>query len=241
MLWSVILAGRFPPEARGRWLSNERGFRAGPTPPRSPRGSRAPPFSRWRCRWVPAADPAPGSADPPASLWGGPSPSRRRCRPRPRSRLRGGKRCLRRRFLGARPSGEAGPRRANGAAAALLPWPTAPPDGPQPPGRTSATRARRTLPSRPAVPLLVPGCAEPGPAGFVAPRPSRRYPPSLPHSPGPVALPAPLLSLLVPVADGGGGAAPGSCASCGAAEPPLAPSFPGPPAPPPRPARLPGP
>lgn len=104
-----------------------------------------------------------------------------------------GRRCRRGRFLGARPAGEEGPaRRANGAGAAPLLSPTALRDGPQPPGRTSATRARRTLPSRPAVPLLVPRCAEPGPAGLVAARPSRRYPPSLPHSPGPVALPAPV-------------------------------------------------
>lgn len=119
-----------------------------------------------------------------------------------------GRRCLRGRFLGAHPAGEVGPaRQANGTGAALLPSLTALGDGPQPTGRTSATRTRRTLTSRPAVPLLVPACAELGPAGFLAPRPSRRYPSNPPHSPGPVALPAPLLSLLVPVAGGGGGAA----------------------------------
>lgn len=162
--------------------------------------------------------------------------------PRPGPRLRG------RKALPAGPVPRRPPRRGSGtgtagkrhggSAASIA---DSPGGRPQSTGRTSATRARRTLTSRPAVPPLVPACPELGPAGFLAPRPSRRYPSSLPHSPGPVALPTPLLSLLVPVAGGGGGAAPGSCAGCGATEPSLAPSSPALPRPRPAPSASPGP
>lgn len=213
-----------------------------------PGGSRAPPFSRCRCRWLPASDrPRRRLGRPARTAFGQPDPDPYPAPapdpapdPRPAPRLRAGKRrCLRGRFLGARPAGEPGAaRRASGAGAALLPSPKPrsfpgaqqrpEPAGPCPAGPRSR-RSSRTAQS-------------PDPPGSQPRyRPADAPAPSPPHSPGPVALPAPLLSLLVPVAGGGGGAAPGSCAGCGAAEPPLAPSLPGPPAPPPRPARLPGP